>query len=155
MGFVFRRLLSIVVDRRLGLGAFWNRIRKITKRSRNCVPAPIAQLHQAGKGQRVLIHRPREIKGAVVVLNVLEHVLQQRRLLCIQLLDHARPNPHSSFHRHLQHDDRESLPYWSARVEIGRGMGKHVLLSSRFLRPPADVPNTLPLLARGIMRALL
>ena len=85
------------MDRRLIMGACWNGIGQDSQRSHHGMTVPIAQPHQAGQAQWVLVTRARAVELAVVVLDFIQHQMDEPFLFGIQFFHHARFNPDASF----------------------------------------------------------
>jgi len=90
------------------MGASRNGIGQDSQRADHGVTVPIAQLHQAGQAQRVLVTRAGAVEVAVVVLDFIQHQMDEPFLFGIQFFHHAGFNPDASF-------QTGHLPGWCRR----------------------------------------
>lgn len=118
MRFVSLRFDPVVIHGRQFIGTGWDRIGEITQGRGDSVTAAMAQLHQPGQAQGVLIARPGAEQMPVVKGDLFLDELNQCHLSGIEFLDNARFNPDPFFHYPALHPDRRHRFRGSpARVE--------------------------------------
>ena len=74
-----------------------NGVSQDSQRSHHRMATSVAQLHQAGQAQRVLVTGAGAVEVAVVVLNFVQDQMDEPFLFGVQFLDHAGLNPDASF----------------------------------------------------------
>jgi hypothetical protein len=99
MGCVLLSTSAVIVHRRLGMRTEWYGVGQVAQSHAYGMGVPVAELHQAGEAQRILVAGPRPIQVLVIELNLLKHEFKQPSLPFIQILDNARANPHALFNR--------------------------------------------------------
>ena len=79
------------------MGASRNGVGEDSQCPNHSMAASVAELHQAGQAQRVLVTGAGTVEVAVIVLNFVQHQMDEPFLFGIQFFHHAGLNPDASF----------------------------------------------------------